>query len=465
MKAEEFVNFVNRSIAPESGLHNLTVEDLRRWHEMGFFVRHPEYYRFDLQIVLALLRNEAYLRKQLSSQLAQPTQIPETGAPEGAFQRGVTQVISCVGSNLIEEQLIIQGLKDTDLIASAGQVAVNFSPFSRKPVDVPNGAAQAKEGNLLIVEFDDPGGLEVGPLVTPLGKREFTTDDTVLKSLWSVDSERKPELLSEIEQEIPPKTERRIKFPYPPEKSEALASTGSKSQRRFARSLFTFPIFVPIMTLKGVPATMVELTYIAPKRQRIPPPRNVPLLPSRLYPAFLNTHGNSMDEIVSFMTTYDIFLRFRFSSTGDPQKDFLAEQHKMRQLLAEARSGNLHSKDIEQLSPPHEDALVEQDFLEALFSAPDYADYISVYRRSRGTEKQESKFLPIRRFYSWLDYMWAEVLEDIGRRLIPPLCRECGAVIPITESRRGRRKEYCPQCDDPQARARERSRRRKGKAR
>jgi hypothetical protein len=36
MKAEEFVNFVNRSIAPESGLHNITVEDLRRWHEMGF---------------------------------------------------------------------------------------------------------------------------------------------------------------------------------------------------------------------------------------------------------------------------------------------------------------------------------------------------------------------------------------------------------------------------------------------
>ncbi len=150
--------------------------------------------------MLALLKNEAYLRRQISLQLAQPTQAPETGAIEGAFQRGITQVISCVGSSLIEEQLIIQGLKDTDLIASAGQVAVNFSPFSRKPVDISSGVAQAKEGDLLIVEFDDPGGLEVGPLVTPLGKREFTTDDTALKRLWSVDSERKPELLSEIEQ-------------------------------------------------------------------------------------------------------------------------------------------------------------------------------------------------------------------------------------------------------------------------
>ena len=43
-----------------------------------------------VQTALALLKNEAYLRQQLSSQLAQPAQVPETGALEGAFQRGVT---------------------------------------------------------------------------------------------------------------------------------------------------------------------------------------------------------------------------------------------------------------------------------------------------------------------------------------------------------------------------------------
>ncbi len=36
MKPEEFVNFVNQSIAPESGLRHITAEDLRRWHEMRF---------------------------------------------------------------------------------------------------------------------------------------------------------------------------------------------------------------------------------------------------------------------------------------------------------------------------------------------------------------------------------------------------------------------------------------------
>ncbi len=119
MKAKEFVNSANQSIAPESGLCHITAEDLHRWHEIGFFAHHPEYYRYDLQIVLALLKNEAYLRQQLSSRLAQPAQAPEAGALEGTFQRGITQVISCVWSGLIEEQLIIQGLKDTNLIGSA----------------------------------------------------------------------------------------------------------------------------------------------------------------------------------------------------------------------------------------------------------------------------------------------------------------------------------------------------------
>ena len=216
------------------------------------------------------------------------------------------------------------------------------------------------------------------------------------------------------------------------------------------------------MTLKGVPATMVELTYIAPKRQRIPPPRNLPLLPSRLYPAFLNTNGSSMHEIVSFMTTYDISLRFRFSSTGDPQKDFLPEQQKMRQLLVEARSGNLHSEDIERLSPLHEDALVEQDFMEALFSAPDYADRISEVRRACRPEEQKSKFLPVRRYYSWLDYMWAEILEDISGGFIPPLCKGCGKVLTLPlEDKPGRRREYCIDCEP--ARGKERVRRHRTK--
>jgi len=54
-----------------------------------------------------------------------------------------------------------------------GQIAVNLYPFSDKPVEIPSAGAEAKEGDLLVIEIDDSGKLEWGPAMTPLGKREF----------------------------------------------------------------------------------------------------------------------------------------------------------------------------------------------------------------------------------------------------------------------------------------------------
>ena len=117
LKAEEFVNLVNQSITPESGLRHITVEDLRRWTEMGLFHRYPEYCRAELQTAIALLRLEAEAIQRARSSLAQPTQVQKTEARGELLQRGVVQVVCCVASNLIEEQLIIQWLKDTNLVA------------------------------------------------------------------------------------------------------------------------------------------------------------------------------------------------------------------------------------------------------------------------------------------------------------------------------------------------------------
>ncbi len=129
----------------------------------------------------------------------------------------------------------------------------------------------------------------------------------------------------------------------------------------------------------------------------------------------------------------------------------------MRELLAEARNGNLRPEDIQRLSLPHEDALVEQDFIEALLLAPDYADYISELRRACSREEQKFKFLPVRRYYSWFDHMWTEVLEDIQQGLVPPLCKGCGKILsPAPEHKRGRKREYCPDCE--RARGKERTR-------
>ena len=409
-KAEEFTNFVNQSIASESGLRHITVKDLHRWHETGFFAHPPEYYRFDLQIVLALLKLEAYWRQQPTSQLTQTAQAPETGELEVAFQKSITQVVSCVASSLIEEQLIIQGLKDTNLIGSAGQIAVNFYPFSDKPIDIPPTGAEAKTTNALIIEIEDSGKLESGS-ATPLGKKEFTPDDKWFKTLSSLDPESVPQ------------------------------------QKWWSgRSLFSLPIFMPVMAIKGTPATIVDSVYITANGQRIPPIPSEKPFPSRLYPAFLNTDGSSIQKIVDFIINYGLTLWFK-SSNGDWQRNFCAEQQKMRELLAEARNGNLGFQNIQQLSPPHENALVEQDFIEALLLVPYHADYISEVRRACSPEEQKSKFLPVRRYYSWFDYMWTEVLEDIGQRFIPPLCKSCGKILPPPSThKRGRKRRYCPDC-------------------
>ncbi len=450
MKPEEFVNFLNQSIAPESGLRHITVEDLHRWHEIGFFVRHPEYCRFDFQTVFALLKNEAYFKQRLSSQLAQPAQIPETEALEGAFQRGFTQVISCVGSSLIEEQLIIQGLKDTGLIASAGLVAVNFYPFSRKPIQIPSSGVEADQGNALVFEADGAAGNIPDPVVTPIGTRRFTEDDASFNNICNSISLWGHELLPGIEHMFPPKI------------AEQMRSTALQKKRQFVKPVYTFPLFVPIMKASGIPATIVDSVYITPGGQRIPPlPTITSLVSPRLYQVFLNTNGNSMQEIVKFVSDYNLILRVKFP-TDDPQRDFCVEQQRMREVLAEAHKGHLSFEDVRRSSASHEDALVEADFIKALLMVPDYADYISEIQRASGPHEHPLRFLPVRRYYSWIDYMWAEVLADIGQGFIPILCKGCGKVLTLSlEDKPGRRREYCMDCEPK--RGKERVRRHRSK--
>ncbi len=207
---------------------------------------------------------------------------------------------------------------------------------------------------------------------------------------------------------------------------------------------------------------MVDSVYVTPGGQRIPPLTTIMSLKSpRLYQAFLNTNGNSMQEIVNFVLDYNLVLRFKFP-TADPQRDFHIEQQRMRKVLANAHEGSLSFNEIQQLSPSHEESLVEADFLRALSLVPDYADYISEIQRAFGPKEQTLRFIPASRYYSWLDYMWAEILEDISSGLIPPLCKGCGKVLTLPlENKRGRRREYCIDCEP--TRGKERVRRHRSK--
>jgi hypothetical protein len=456
LNADELVNSVNQSIAPETGLRHITADNVRNWTKKGFFKSAPIYYHYDIQTALALLQleREVQSRSSTSPQHIKPVQTDVSRARdlEAIFQKGVIQVVTCVSSSFAEEQRIIQALKDTGLVSSAGHVAVNFSPFSSEPIQIPSTGVEANEGGMLVFEADGAAGNNPNPVITPIGTREFTEDDTFFKNICNSKSVWDHELLPGIE------------YMVPPEIAERMRSTALQKREQFVKPVYTIPVFVPIMKISGIPATMVDSVYITPGGQRIPPlPTIVSLISPRLYQAFLNTNGNSMQAIVNFAADYNVILRFRFP-TGDPQKDFYVEQQRMREVLAEAREGSLFFNDVRQLSPSHEESLAEADFLKALCLVPDYADYISEIQRAFGPQEQTSRFIPVRRYYSWLDYMWAEILEDITGGLIPPLCKGCGKALTLSpKDKRGRRREYCIDCEP--ARGKERIQRHRSKLR
>jgi hypothetical protein len=440
LNKSEFVEFANQSITPKSGLRYITADDVRNWKNKGLFKHAPEYYRGDFQIVLALLQLEREVQSRSSTkpQHIQPVQTDVSWARdlEETFRKGITQVVTCVASSFNEEQRIIQALKDTGLISSAGHVAVNFYPFSSQPIKIPSTGVEVNEGNMLVFEADGSKGNNPNPVVTPIGRRCFTEDDTFFKNICNSDAVWGHELLPGIEHLVPP------------EIAEQMRNAALQKRKQFVKPVYTFPVFVPIMKISGMPATMVDSVYITPGGQRIPPlPTVMSLISPRLYQAFLNTNGNSVQEIVNFVSDYNILLRFKFP-TDDPQGDFHIEQQRMRKVLVNANEGSLSFKEIRQLSPFHEESLVEADFIKALCLVHDYADYISEIQRAFGPQEQTSRFIPVRRYYSWFDYMWTEILEDITGGLIPLLCRGRGKVLTLPlEDKRGRRREYCIDCE------------------
>ena len=252
---DEFVNFVNQSITSKSTLRHIAVEDIRSWTNKELFRHAPEYYHDDFKIVLALLQveREAQLRYSSTSPLEQKFPVYKTRSPDlkEVSQKGVVQVVTCVSSNFSEEQRIVQALKDTGLIASAGRVAVNFYPFSSKPVQIPSDGVEAREGNMLILEADGSEGINPNSVITQIGTREFTKDDAFFKNICNLGSLWGHELLPGIEHLVSP------------EIAEQMRSAALLKRKQFAKSVYTFPVFMPIMKIGGIPA----LDYFHKKRK------------------------------------------------------------------------------------------------------------------------------------------------------------------------------------------------------
>lgn len=145
MNAHEFVNSVNQSIAPDSGLRPITVTDLRRWAELGFLKHAPKFHQFDKITAVALLEYESEVTRRRASPQQERQALPGRTL-QLTIQKGIFQVITCIASNPNEEQRIIQGLKEANLIGSAGMVVVNPSHFLGKFIDISSNGPEAKQG-------------------------------------------------------------------------------------------------------------------------------------------------------------------------------------------------------------------------------------------------------------------------------------------------------------------------------
>jgi len=421
LKAEEFIVFVNSSIPSDSGLRHVTREDLRRWTEMGFFKHAPEYYAEDRLTAIGLLR---YERDWLSKPRDMPARCGKhrSQPSAGILQKGCAQVISCVGA-YPENELIVSALKETNLISSAGIISVNCGFVSKKPVkppeEGPRAASTGGELFVLQVEFGS-SDMKVKSAVTPLGVKQFSEDDTLFRSLSNLNPDNKPVCIFETEGEI--RSGEAINLPFPPEASGAEVKP-MEPDERFSKSYFSTPFLILFVTIRGVRAAMVELTHVTHDRQRVPSLTGANVFPSRLYPLFLDVDADSMQSIVDFIATYGIDLQFR-SASGNPQEDFRDEQRRMREILEKARERKLCDQDIERASTPHEGVMVEQSFLSSLVNDPHNADIVSATYEGG---QYQGQFVPVRRFYSWLDFMWGELLADAVEKVLPRICCGCGA--------------------------------------
>ncbi len=233
MNADEFVNFVNQSIATDSKLRHITVDDIRNWKNKGLFKSAPNYYHYDIQTVLALLKleREGQSRSSTRPQHIQPAQTDGSRARdlEEIFKKGVIQVVTCISSSFAEEERIIQALKDAGLISSAGHVAVNFYPFSSQPIQIPSTGVEANEGNMLVFEADGAAGNNPKPVVTPIGTRGFTEDDAFFKNICNSDSVWGSELLPGIAQLVPP------------EIAEQMRNAALQKKRQFVKPVILSP--------------------------------------------------------------------------------------------------------------------------------------------------------------------------------------------------------------------------------
>jgi len=228
----------------------------------------------------------------------------------------------------------------------------------------------------------------------------------------------------------------------------------------------------PVVFMKDVESTLVQLSFVLGGKRQLGISSGAPL-PSPLYRAFLGVSGDSSQASMDFMNTYQVYL---FPMSWDPQdlSDYISgnkrsmqlrlattdcqlqefwsrEQQKMCGILTAAAQGRLRQVEWPPIFPMCEDTIVEWSDISGYF-APDLVQ-VKVPRDVRHAlfefkEDKTAGAVRIRRYYGWLEYMWAELADDIYKGKAMLICERCGRI--ISPGTHGRKKRFCSLSENPE---------------
>lgn len=229
--------------------------------------------------------------------------------------------------------------------------------------------------------------------------------------------------------------------------------------------------FNPVLFIKDVELTPVQLSFVY-GGQRPPAMGRRSTLPFSLYQDFLNIYTESTEAIMDFMNTYKVYL-FPMSFDRRQLLDYVAgveeslqlglitsrgrlrefwkrEQQQMRGVLYAAVQGRLGEVVFPPLFPRCEEATVEWREISGYFDpeflksqTPEHTKLALFEFRGDLTSQARVR---IRRYYGWLDYMWAELADDIFADRAALICERCGRV--ISRGERGGRKRFCSRVEN-----------------
>lgn len=205
---------------------------------------------------------------------------------------------------------------------------------------------------------------------------------------------------------------------------------------------------------------MVYSTFIFGGGRLLGPEQYQPLA-RPLYEDFLDLKELSLDAITNFMATHVMIGGFGAPESEDPQAFVLAQQRRMKEVMLKASKRTLKEGEILPLFPLHEDGVVDGTKLGQMGAieilTPELVPVDTWIRAVPGYEKHGREWIPhsegkvpVQRYYSWLDYMWAEFLDAVIKGRLPPICLDCGRLLQYAK---GRPKRYCgpenPECYRP----------------